>query len=171
MSKKNFVSVIALACVGIYTLFTHYTSKPTIENIDGLNQAKSVKQITSLELTADDMTQELESTQLKTVATSNTSSQPLPKITSVAYLPNIVKNTQPVAQYNGDLNNHQAYQDFHLEQQRQLEQRFVVAAKAKILKLEDLLAKGRQKKLSQEQLQVAIDKINALKQMQIDLKD
>ena len=171
MSKKIFVSVIALACVGIYTLFTHYTSKPTIENIDGLDQAKSVKQTTSLELTADDMTQELESTQLKTATISNTSPPPLPTITSVAYLPNIVKNTQPIAQYSGDLNNHQAYQDFHLEQQRQLEQRFVIAAKAKILKLEDLLAKGRQKKLSQEQLQVAIDKINALKQMQIDLKD
>ncbi|WP_409425040.1 MULTISPECIES: hypothetical protein [unclassified Pseudoalteromonas] len=170
MSKKVFVSVV-VACVGIYTLFTHYTSKPTIKNIDGLNQAKSVKQITSLELTAADMTQELESTQLETVTTNNASPQRLPAITSVAYLPNIVKNTQPVAQYSGDLNNHQAYQDFHLEQQRQLEQRFVVAAKAKILKLEDLLAKGRQKKLSQEQLQVAIDKINALKQMQIDLKD
>ena len=171
MSKKIFVSVIALACVGIYTLFTHYTSKPTIENIDGLNQAKNVKQITSLEFTAADMTQELKSTQLETGTTNNTSPPPLPAITSVAYLPNIVRNTQPVAQYSGDLNNHQAYQDFHLEQQRQLEQRFVIAAKAKILKLEDLLAKGRQKKLSQEQLQVAIDKINALKQMQIDLKD
>ena len=107
MSKKIFVSVIILACIGIYTLFTHYTSKPTIENIDGLNQAKSVKQTTSLELTADDMTQELESTQLKTATISNTSPPPLPTITSVAYLPNIVKNTQPVAQYSGDLNNHQ----------------------------------------------------------------
>ncbi len=170
MSKKVFVSVV-VACVGMYALFTQYTSKPTIKNIDSLNQAKSVKQITSLELTTADMTQELKSTQLNTVTTNNTSPQPLPPITSVAYLPNIVKNTQPVAQYSGDLNNHQAYQDFHLEQQRQLEQRFVIAAQAKILKLEELLAKGRQKKLSQEQLQVAIDKINALKQMQINLKD
>ena len=170
MSKKVFVSVV-VACVGMYALFTQYTSKPTIKNIDSLNKAKSVKQITSLELTTADMTQELKSTQLNTVTTNNTSPQPLPPITSPAYLPNIVKNTQPVAQYGGDLNNHQAYQDFHLEQQRQLEQRFVIAAQAKISKLEELLAKGRQKKLSQEHLQVAIDKINALKQMQINLKD
>jgi len=119
-------------------------SKPTIKNIDSLNQAKSVKQITSLELTTADMTQELKSTQLNTntATTNNTSPQPLLPMTSPAYLPNIVKNTQPIAQYGGGLNNHQAYQNFHLEQQRQLEQRFVIAVQAKIVKLEELLAKG-----------------------------
>lgn len=84
MSKKVFVSVV-VACVGMYALFTQYTSKPTIKNIDSLNQAKSVKQITSLELTTADMTQELKSTQLNTVTTNNTSPQPLLPITSPAY--------------------------------------------------------------------------------------
>ncbi|NMR26440.1 hypothetical protein HH219_13005 [Pseudoalteromonas sp. NEC-BIFX-2020_015] len=91
-------------------------------------------------------------------------------ITTPHYIPNITKKTVNAANFEGDILDHQAYLDFHNEQQTRLEQRFVIAAKEKIVKLENLLEKGRQHGLPQTQLQEAIDKIAVLKNMQAKLE-
>lgn len=93
-----------------------------------------------------------------------------PAINKPSYLPPIATQPKQPPQYQGNLMDHQAYNAFHQQQQAALEQRFIEASEAKITTLETLLAKGREQGLEQHKLQVAIEKITALKAMQEKLK-
>ncbi|CAM4359685.1 hypothetical protein [Pseudoalteromonas ostreae] len=175
MNKKAIYIITGVACLGFLAI-----------NLT----AERKREITPIRA-ADDLTPVTPATQIKSAPTpiaispnmnakatidSHTSlinteaSQQLPPITTPSYLPVIAKNPISASQFQGDLTDHQAYLDFHKQQQTQLEQRFVIAAQQKITNLESLLEKGRQKGLPQQQLQVAIDKITALNDMQAKLK-
>ncbi|QTH72118.1 hypothetical protein [Pseudoalteromonas xiamenensis] len=87
-------------------------------------------------------------------------------ITPAEYLPPIAKSNHDEQRYSGDLNDYQAYEAFHHEKDRALKQAYIQAATEKISVLEQLLQRGKEANLPKEQLQEAIDKIDALKNMQ-----
>lgn len=175
MNKKAIYIITGVACLGFLVINLTTERKREIAPIraaDDLTPVTPAPQINNASAPTainPDMTAEA-AIDSHTSLKNTDASQQLPPITTPSYLPAIAKNPISASQFQGDLTDHQAYLDFHKQQQTQLEQRFVIAAQQKITNLESLLEKGRQKGLPQRQLQVAIDKIAALKDMQAKLK-
>ncbi|NMM41219.1 hypothetical protein [Pseudoalteromonas arctica] len=177
MNKKAiYFSAIIIAIIGF--LVINLTTEPKreitpIRAADDLTPVTPAPQINNASAPTainPDMTAEA-AIDSHTPVKDTDASQQLPPITTPSYLPVIAKKPITANQFQGDLTDHQAYLNFHEQQQTQLEQRFIIAAQQKITNLESLLEKGRQEGLPQQQLQVAIDKIAALKDMQAKLKN
>ncbi|WP_105255008.1 hypothetical protein [Pseudoalteromonas sp. T1lg75] len=86
------------------------------------------------------------------------------------YLPPIAKNNTQTPGYQGDLDDHQAYQQYQGAQQLALKRAYVNAAQDKVAGLKSLLARGEREGISAEQLEFARNKIDALEQMQQQLE-
>ncbi|WP_462157749.1 hypothetical protein [Pseudoalteromonas sp. GB56] len=97
--------------------------------------------------------------------------EPLP-IREPDYLPPITKREATASgyQYQGDLDDHQAYLQFQHQQQADVKQAYIAAAKVKVSELKDLLARGEREGISHEQLQFARDKIAAIEKMSEQLQ-
>ena len=178
MNRKTIFLIAGIACIGF--IIINLATKPNNEkapfrptaSLAASTPANSVNTAAlSAKLTPSNAAKAVIDNQASAKTTTSQQIPPIttPEITTPEYLPVIAKSPTRAAQYQGELSDHQAYNKFHQQQQTQLEQRFVVAADEKIAHLENLLEKGRQQGLSQQQLQVAIDKITALKRMQATL--
>ncbi|MEH6393405.1 hypothetical protein [Pseudoalteromonas sp.] len=183
MNRKTIFLIAGIACIGF--IIINLATKPNNEkaptrptaSLSASTPANSVNTAAlSAKLTPSNAAKAVIDSQASAKTTTSQQIPPIttpeittPEYTTPEYLPVIAKSPTRAAQYQGELSDHQAYNKFHQQQQTQLEQRFVVAADEKIAHLENLLEKGRQQGLSQQQLQVAIDKITALKRMQATL--
>lgn len=78
------------------------------------------------------------------------------------YVPPIGKKTAHSDNYQGDLSDLTAYQEYEHNQQKRLKLAYIQASKAKITELTQWLNRGQAAKLSQEQLNEAKEKIIAL---------
>ncbi|MFC3033741.1 hypothetical protein ACFOEE_14550 [Pseudoalteromonas fenneropenaei] len=89
---------------------------------------------------------------------------PEPDSSPIIYLPPIAKSSEQHLSnaYQGDLDDHEAYQRHQQKQQDKLKHEFVAASKIKIAKLESLLAQGIAAGLEESQLAEAREKIAAL---------
>ena len=89
------------------------------------------------------------------------------------YLPPIAKReaTTSESRYQGDLDDHQAYLQFQHQQQADVNQAYIAAAKVKVSQLREILARGEREGISQEQLQFARDKIAAIEKMSTQLQE
>lgn len=172
LNKKIVITITAAICLGISIYLplkndipdAAIAPKSTAKN--PLSQTQSQQHESSQKSIDLDVKNNLPSA-LPAEQVSEQSS--LSPITAPAYLPSIASDTSNAASYQGDLTDHQTYKAFHEERENQLEHRFIIAAKKKVINLEELLAKGRRQNLPQTQLQVAIDKIAALKKVQKEL--
>jgi hypothetical protein len=92
------------------------------------------------------------------------------KMQSPPYIPPITKskNTQ---NYSGDLEDHEAYKQYHVNQKRELKMAFINASKQKIVRLEMLIARGIREGLSQEKIEFAKEKVSGLKAMSEQLEN
>lgn len=173
MNRKTIFLIAGIACIGF--LIINLATKPNNEKAPIRPTTRLAASTPSNPVNTAALSAKLTpSNAAKAVINSQASakttiSEQMPPITTPKYLPVIAKNPARAAHYQGELSDHQAYNKFHQQQQTQLEQRFVIAAEEKIANLESLLEKGRQQGLSQQQLQVAVDKITALKRMQATL--
>lgn len=178
MNRKTIFLIAGIACIGF--IIINLATKPNNEkapfrptaSLAASTPANSVNTAAlSAKLTPSNAAKAVIDSQASAKTTTSQQIPPIttPEYTTPEYLPVIAKSPTRAAQYQGELSDHQAYNKFHQQQQTQLEQRFVIAADEKIAHLENLLEKGRQQGLSQQQLQVAIDKITALKRMQATL--
>ena len=86
------------------------------------------------------------------------------------YIPPITKskNTRP---YSGELDDHEAYKQFHAHQERELKMAFISASKQKIVRLEMLINRGIREGLSKEKIEFAKEKVSGLKAMSEQLQN
>lgn len=88
--------------------------------------------------------------------------------------PPIASNSLDEARFSGDLDNHQSYLSFEANNERQLKQNYIFAAKRKAMQLQQYLLKGEQTGLSNAELEFAKEKIAALQtlanQLESELK-
>ncbi|WP_105200684.1 hypothetical protein [Pseudoalteromonas sp. T1lg10] len=89
------------------------------------------------------------------------------------YLPPIAQREAKTSgyQYQGDLDDHQAYLQFQHQQQADIKQAYIVAAKVKVEQLKELLARGEREGISEEQRQFARGKIAAIEKMSAELEE
>lgn len=86
------------------------------------------------------------------------------------YIPPITrsKNSQD---YSGDLEDHEAYKQYHTNQKRELKMAFISASKQKVVRLEMLIKRGIREGLSQEEIEFAKEKVSSLKAMSEQLQN
>ncbi|KZN38984.1 hypothetical protein N480_12190 [Pseudoalteromonas luteoviolacea S2607] len=101
-------------------------------------------------------------------------SQPPTKFTSQEsiYIPPIARTAMAdsVPKYRGDLNDHERYNDFLLEQEQTLKKDYIAAVDKKVERLTQILQKGISAGFPQSQLTEAREKITALKEMKAQLE-
>lgn len=87
-----------------------------------------------------------------------------------AYIPPITQSPTPM-HYTGDLHDHEAYKQYHTNQERELKIAFTDASKQKIMRLEALIARGIKEGISQDEIAFAKEKVSGLKAMNKQLQD
>ncbi|KZN63672.1 hypothetical protein [Pseudoalteromonas luteoviolacea] len=99
---------------------------------------------------------------------------PTAKLTSQEsiYIPPIARTAiaDSAPKYRGDLNDHERYNDFLLEQEQTLKRDYIAAVDKKVERLTQILQKGVNAGLPQSQLTEAREKITALNEMKAQLE-
>lgn len=80
-----------------------------------------------------------------------------------------IANTKEPQGYQGSLDDYEAYQAFQHNQKTQLKLAYIDASKQKIVRLNELLKRGKQAGISLEQISFAEEKIAGLKALQAKL--
>ncbi|MCF2857847.1 hypothetical protein L1286_10220 [Pseudoalteromonas sp. SMS1] len=97
---------------------------------------------------------------------------PTPRPQESVYIPPIASKEETPSQpvYDGDLDDHEAYNEFLLDQEHGLKRDYIAAVDKKVQRLSQLLQKGINAGLPQSQLNEAKEKIAALQVMQQHLE-
>ncbi|MCG9759072.1 MULTISPECIES: hypothetical protein [Pseudoalteromonas] len=101
---------------------------------------------------------------------AKTSRKAVKSITDPEYVPPISRVEKQKDNFQGDLSDTNAYQAYLDQKDAKLKQQYIAAVDVKVEQIETLLARGIKEGLPQQQLQEARDKINALKDMQSELR-
>ncbi|BBN80859.1 hypothetical protein PA25_08440 [Pseudoalteromonas sp. A25] len=97
-------------------------------------------------------------------STSTTIPAASPQQIDDVYIPPIGKHTTSTS-YQGDLSDYESYQAYGDQQERELKQAFIIAAKDKVKRLQALIERGREQGISEEELKFAESKVNGIMQM------
>lgn len=155
---------LLLCAFGYFLIAITPQSQPLIEHNNGSTVRKKTPHI------EDDIRTTISQNQPPVVNQISSLDQVKASIQAQPYIPPITKSKN-TRSYSGELDDHQAYKQFHAHQERELKMAFISASKQKIVRLEMLIARGIREGLSQEKIEFAKEKVSGLKAMNEQLEN